>query len=135
MSAEGPLAGLQLLLVDDEEAVRNPLSRFLGRRGVAVREARDGEEALARIAEQEPDVILADLRMPRMGGVALFAALSRTHPALAERIIFLSGDVAEIADAGGPALPPGRVLTKPVELAQIEAALRRLVGQGGALGG
>src|SRR3989449_6681461 len=94
------LDGLRVLLVDDEEGVRRPMARFLTRRGAAVDEASDGEAALAQLGLHEPDVILADLRMPRMSGVELFARLEDERPHLAARVLFLSGDVSQLAEPG-----------------------------------
>src|SRR2546425_111038 len=68
----GSLAGLRVLIVEDEEAVRRPMARYLRRRGAEVDEAADGVEGLARLRTQPANVILADLRMPRMGGVELY---------------------------------------------------------------
>src|SRR3989441_2376180 len=67
----GSLAGLRVLIVEDEEAVRRPMARYLTRRGAEVDEAADGGEGLARLRTQPANVILADLRMPRLGGVEL----------------------------------------------------------------
>src|SRR5207245_10115411 len=57
--ATHPLAGVRVLLVDDEEPVRRPIPRFLARRGPVVIEAADGEEALERLNGEPVDVILA----------------------------------------------------------------------------
>ena len=122
--AVGSLAGLRVLIVEDEEAVRRPMARYLTRRGAAVDEAADGVEGLARLRAQPAHVILADLRMPRMGGVELYAHLEEERPELAARVLFLSGDVSQLAAPGNTPVPRERVLVKPVELAELE---RRIV--------
>ena len=123
------LAGLHVLIVDDEEAVRRPMARFLSRRGARVDEAQDGAEALERLngAGGEADVIVADLRMPRMGGVELFATLEDTRPALASRVLFLSGDISQLAEPGNTPVPRERVLVKPVELAELERRILEFI--------
>ena len=122
--AVGALAGLRVLIVEDEEAVRRPMARYLTRRGAAVDEAADGVEGLARLRAQPANVILADLRMPRMGGVELYAQLEEEQPELAARVLFLSGDVSQLAEPGNTPVPRERVLVKPVELAEVE---RRII--------
>jgi len=122
--AVGSLAGLRVLIGEDEEAVRRPMARYLTRRGAAVDEAADGVEGLARLRAQPAHVILADLRMPRMGGVELYAQLEEERPELAARVLFLSGDVSQLAEPGNTPVPRERVLVKPVELAELE---RRIV--------
>jgi signal transduction histidine kinase len=131
------LAGLHVLIVDDEEAVRRPMAKFLSRRGARVDEAQDGAEALERLdgAGGQADVIVADLRMPRMGGVELFAALEDTRPALASRVLFLSGDISQLAEPGNTPVPRERVLVKPVELAELERRILEFMRGRGAEGG
>ena len=121
----GSLSGVRVLLVDDEPAVRGPLGRFLQRRGAVVREAADGAEALAALEREPCEIVVADLRMPGMDGAALYRALLGKDPATARRMVFLSGDVSQIGalDPGG--IDPGRVLLKPVELAEFERFLLR----------
>ena len=58
----------RILVVDDEEANRSLLREVLAPLGYQVREAADGEEALAAVAESTPDLILLDLMMPRLNG-------------------------------------------------------------------
>jgi CheY-like chemotaxis protein len=67
--------------------------------------------------------ILADLRMPRMDGLAMHAVLQTTRPELAERVVFLSGDVSHLAERGDHAVSPDRVLLKPVALEEVEHRL------------
>jgi len=114
------LAGVRILLVDDEAAVRQPMVRFLTRRGAVVTEASNGEEALVRLGEGDVDVIVADLRMPRLGGVGLYERLERTRPTLARRVLFLSGDISQLAEPGGIPVARERVLVKPLELKDLE---------------
>ena len=132
-SAVGSLAGLRVLIVEDEEAVRRPMARYLTRRGAEVDEAADGVEGLARLRAQPANVILADLRMPRMGGGELYAQLEEERPELAARVLFLSGDVSQLAEPGNTPVPRERVLVKPVELVELERRIVAFVqGAGGA---
>ncbi|MEZ4412832.1 MAG: ATP-binding protein [Gemmatimonadales bacterium] len=131
------LEGVRILLVDDEAALRRPIARFLARRGAAVEEAGDGIDALDRIAASQGkfDVLLADLRMPRMDGVALHAELRNRYPALADRVVFLSGDLSHLTSgshtrrAGESTIPADRILLKPVSLEEVETRLLQVVQQ------
>jgi len=71
MTQQYPLAdeGTRVLVVDDEPSVRDVLSRFLAERGYRVDSAKDGEAALAMILADAPDIVLLDLKMPRLGGI------------------------------------------------------------------
>jgi signal transduction histidine kinase len=134
-AAVGSLAGLRVLIVEDEEAVRRPMARYLKRRGAEVDEAADGVEGLARLRAQPANVILADLRMPRMGGVELYAHLEEERPELAARVLFLSGDVSQLAEPGNTPVPRERVLVKPVELAELEQRIISFAHGAGGTGG
>src|SRR6202789_4721699 len=72
----------RVLVVDDEENIRLVLRTLLKKHGYDVELANSGEAALAALDAFDPDVILTDVRMPRMGGLDLLAALkTRQHPA------------------------------------------------------
>ena len=87
--------------------------------GFLVDRAGDGEEALARIEGGHYDLVVSDLKMPRMDGIQLFGALREQHPAMVGRIMFVTGDVvgtdAErfLADSGC------RWLAKPFRLGEL----------------
>ncbi len=87
MSAEGPV---RLLLVDDQALFREALTTLLGVRDelLVVGEAGDGSEALRRADELAPDVVLMDLRMPVLDGVAATRRLQLEHPEV--RVIALT---------------------------------------------
>jgi len=125
------LAGLRVLLVDDESAIRRPLARFLKGRGAEVVEAADGVEALRQVRRHVVDLILADLRMPRMDGSRMYAELAATRPELAARTIFLTGDLAHIKESAGTTIDPKRVLLKPVKLSEVEERLLAVCAQHG----
>src|SRR6266699_1294589 len=133
--AGASLAGVRVLIIEDEEGVRRPMARFLARRGAEVEEAADGVDGLARLSARAPDVILVDLRMPRMGGIELYARLEQERPELVRRVLFLSGDVSQLAEPGNTPVPRERVLVKPVELAELERRIATFVQELKASGG
>jgi twitching motility two-component system response regulator PilH len=63
-----PLRGVKILVVEDHRDSRELVRKMLEYRGALVTEAADGDEALRRVAEDCPDLILCDLMMPRMDG-------------------------------------------------------------------
>jgi DNA-binding NtrC family response regulator len=78
-----------LLLVDDDEAFRTVLGRELGRLGYEVATAGTGEEALRRVAERAPEIVLLDLRLPDRDGLQVLDDLHRTSPGV--DVIMLTG--------------------------------------------
>jgi len=70
--------GKRLLVVDDEDTIRVLVSRILAAKGYAVASARNGREALAKIAADRPDLVLLDLMMPEIDGWAVLERLRGT---------------------------------------------------------
>lgn len=83
---------LRVLVVDDEPHILHYMQATLESWGHEVAVARDGSQALKRALMQPFDLIICDLRMPRLGGREMFQTLARMHPTLADRIIFATGD-------------------------------------------
>ena len=86
------LEHLRVLVVDDEPHILHYMQATLESWGHEVVLARDGSQALKRALMQPFDLIICDLRMPRLGGREMFQTLSRMHPTVADRIIFATGD-------------------------------------------
>lgn len=106
---------LQVLVVDDEEAIRAVAQRILEGRGHSVSVAPDGQAALALLDVTAFDVILCDIRMPTLSGPDLFAEVQR-RGGVVPRFIIMTGDIADpqtqrfVDEAKVP------VLLKPFEL-------------------
>ena len=87
-------ADASILLVEDEAALAAAVSDALRDAGYLVEHAGDGEEALTRIKEQAYDLVICDLKMPRLDGKAFYRMLAAAAPGLTKRVIFVTGDVA-----------------------------------------
>ena len=87
-------AGGSVLVVEDEAALGAAVSEALMDAGFSVTLASDGIEALERLAERPYDLIVCDLKMPRLDGTAFYRQLEADHAALARRVLFVTGDVA-----------------------------------------
>ena len=85
-------AGSVALVVEDEQALGTAVAEALGDAGFQVDRAADGEEALDRVRARPYDLIICDLKMPRLDGTAFYRTLAVTYPALARRIVFVTGD-------------------------------------------
>jgi two-component system, cell cycle sensor histidine kinase and response regulator CckA len=113
-----------ILVVDDEDAVNRLVSRYLTHLGYQVLEACSGEEALAVVRRQRPaiDVVLSDVVMPGMDGVALAARLLAQCPG--PSVILMTGQLPEEVermDLNGQTVP---VLRKPLNLDQLQYLLQ-----------
>ncbi|WP_257264761.1 response regulator, partial [Endozoicomonas sp. ONNA2] len=79
---------VKVLVVDDSVTVRKVTSRLLTRQGYEVISARDGVEAMTRLCEQRPDIMLLDIEMPRMDGFEVASAV-RNDPGLQDLPIIM----------------------------------------------
>jgi signal transduction histidine kinase len=86
--------GLRALVVEDEPALGTAVAEALGDAGFAVDRAGDGEEGLTRVTQGTDDLIICDLKMPRIDGMQFYRAMAAATPALARRVIFVTGAVA-----------------------------------------
>jgi CheY-like chemotaxis protein len=87
-------AGASILVVEDEAALGAAVAEALADVGFVVDRAGDGVEALERVAARTYDLIVCDLKMPRLDGPSFFRELEKRNAPLARRILFVTGDVA-----------------------------------------
>jgi CheY-like chemotaxis protein len=121
------LADLDVLVVDDHEAMRMLLTRAFARAGVGqVRAAASGQDALAALRARPAALILVDQNMPGMDGTALIAAVRGEAVFGTPRIIMISGTASSEHTAQARAAGADAVLTKPVTLADLLAAINTL---------
>jgi signal transduction histidine kinase len=123
------LSPLRILVIDDEPAIGASLARMLSQHTVTV-ELR-APAGLARLLGGESfDVVLCDLMMPEMTGVELFSELARASPAIAARVIFLTGGAVSSAGRDFLARTQNTVLPKPLVQADLIAALAKMQSAG-----
>lgn len=120
------MSAIRIVVVDDEPRIRELLELTLSHHGFVVRSAADGQAGLALVKEFEPDLIVLDVMMPKIDGIALLPMLRRVTDA---PVIMLSAK-GELEDrVEGLVHGADDYLSKPFEiselLAHIEAKLRR----------
>lgn len=109
-----------LLIVDDEDHIRNLLAYVGERAGFEVEVARDGVEALEILAEREFPIVIVDLMMPRLSGYELVQQLSTItpRPCVIVATALTNGDVASLDDS-----MVRRVIRKPFDIHAVADAL------------
>lgn len=110
-----------VLVVDDEEAITYIFRRYLEAAGYRVTTAGDGLEALEVAGREAIDALVTDIRMPRMSGDKLIAALRPRFPDLP--ITVVSAYAIEMSS-----WPGVRVLSKPVDAASLVASVGAMLG-------
>lgn len=110
-----------ILIVDDEPDVRELLSKFLRRRGYEVNTASDGPSALEAIRDGHPDIVLLDIRLPKMDGLSVLAHLRDESDNVA--VITMSGSADEETARKSLELGAADFITKPFNLPYLETSL------------
>ena len=115
-----------IVIVDDEEVIRDALSRHFRFRGYSVRTAADGDEALAILAKEKADVLISDIRMPGMSGVDLLKAAKHEYPMM--HVIMITGYVTQESVLSCMRHGADTCIFKPwPDLVEIEAAVTNAV--------
>ena len=120
----------RVLLAEDDKSVREFVSRALSREGHSVLAVEDGQRALAALAAEKFDLLLADIVMPELDGIALSLLVSRDYPDVP--ILLMTGYAAESQRAHNMDMLIEDVITKPFTLTQICEAASKALEQHGA---
>jgi two-component system cell cycle sensor histidine kinase/response regulator CckA len=118
------VAGASILVLEDEAKLASAVVDVLRDAGYIVDHAPDGEDGLAKVKAQPYDLVICDLKMPRVDGMAFYRMLSAAAPGMSKRVIFVTGDVAG-TDAEKFLEQSGcRWLAKPFRLGDLLRAVR-----------
>lgn len=126
--APQPLTGTRVLVVEDEPELATAVAETLIDEGCVVDRASDGAEGLSRIAESSYDAVICDLKMPRIDGMQFYRAMAAAMPALARRVIFVTGDVVGTDAERFLDETACRWLSKPFRLTDVVRAVRDTLG-------
>jgi CheY-like chemotaxis protein len=121
-------AGRRVLVIDDEESVREAIVEYLRLTGHEVVEAGDGATGLARLRSQPFDCVLTDLGMPGMTGWEVARAIRAGFPTLP--IILLTGWGNQVASETEAGRLVDKILRKPIPLHELAETIEGLVGEG-----
>ena len=113
-----------ILLVDDSKTELHFLSDLLGKRGYNVRTAENGEEAMRRLGEEKPDLILMDVVMPGQNGFQLTRAIARNPQYAAVPIILCTSKNQETDRVWGMRQGARDYIVKPVDADELVAKIK-----------
>ena len=107
------LAGIKVMVIDDSNTIRRSAEIFLLQAGCTVILAEDGFDALAKIADHQPDVVLVDIMMPRLDGYQTCALIKKNARFAATPVVMLSSKDGLFDRARGRMVGSDEYLTKP----------------------
>lgn len=119
----------RILVVDDEENARLGLSRLLSREGFLVDSVANGYEALNYLRQQEVNLIVTDINMPEMNGIAFLKELNKSFPKSNVIMITAYGGVESYIEAMN--LGAFEYINKPVKIDELKSILKKIFKETG----
>lgn len=117
-----------ILVVDDEENTRIGLTKLLVQEGFVVNSAASGHEALEYLQSANVNLVISDINMPEMGGLAFLRELSRNFPSIHVIMITAYGGVESYLEAMN--LGAFEYLHKPVRLRELRSVINKIFDEG-----
>jgi twitching motility two-component system response regulator PilG len=127
MDSSGLLSGLKVMVIDDSKTIRRTAETLLKKEGCDVVTATDGFEALAKIADHQPQIIFVDIMMPRLDGYQTCALIKNNQLFRSTPVIMLSSKDGLFDKAKGRIVGSEQYLTKPFTREELLSAIRRYV--------
>ena len=122
---DGGLAGLKVMVIDDSKTIRRTAETLLKKEGCEVITATDGFEALAKISDQQPNIIFVDIMMPRLDGYQTCALIKNNAQFRGTPVIMLSSKDGLFDKARGRIVGAEQYLTKPFTRDELLGAIHR----------
>ena len=126
-SRTGSLDGLRVMVIDDSKTIRRTAETLLKREGADVVTATDGFEALAKIADHQPQIIFVDIMMPRLDGYQPCALIKNNQVFKSVPVIMLSSKDGLFDKARGRIVGSEQYVTKPFTREELLDAIRKHV--------
>lgn len=117
----------QILIVDDEESIREIMAEDLSRRGMKVHTVESSEAALAYLSTNKCEIVLSDFNLPGISGEALFEKLLGNESGSRPRFVFMTGDFVDAALISKYREKGARILQKPFSVSVLAALLAELL--------
>ncbi len=127
MTDENSYQNLKVMVIDDSKTIRRTAETLLKKVGCDVITATDGFEALAKIADNHPDIIFVDIMMPRLDGYQTTALIKNNKVFQKTPVIMLSSKDGLFDRARGRIVGSEQYLTKPFTKEELLGAIKRHV--------
>ncbi len=114
---------IKILIVDDEEVMRSLLEKILKREGYNVIAAEDGQQAVEILRKEQVNLVISDMKMPRMDGFELLKHVKQEYPNIGIIIMTAYGDTYTVKDA--LLLGADEYITKPFKSYEISLVVER----------
>jgi PAS domain S-box-containing protein len=124
---DGTSEGRRILVVDDEEIIVELYLQLLQALGHSADTASTGVEALKKIETRDYDLIITDIKMPRMTGIQLYEKAVAVKPSMQRRFIFITGDLNSLTSQQISTVSDNPCLLKPVNIEKIESTIRQVL--------
>lgn len=118
----------KVLIAEDEERMRRLLGMLLGNKGHELILCADGEEAIGKFGESQPDLVITDLRLPKVGGLDVIRHIQGNAPEIPILVITAYGSIESAVEA--MQLGACDYITKPFEEARIHLAIEKALERG-----
>jgi DNA-binding response OmpR family regulator len=118
----------KILIVDDELSILVPLQFLMEKEGYETKLAQSGKEAIEKIDQIRPDLILLDIMLPDLDGYEIYQMIRQRTEWESIRIIFLTAKNREADMAKGLAMGADAYITKPFSNIQLVTKIRELIG-------
>lgn len=129
MPEPNPLSGVKVMVIDDSNTIRRSAEIFLLQAGCTVILAEDGFDALAKIADHQPDMIFVDIMMPRLDGYQTCSLIKHNKVFRTIPVIMLSSKDGLFDRARGRIVGSEHYLTKPFTKDELLSAIDTHVNQ------
>jgi len=117
-----------ILIVDDELSILVPLQFLMEKEGYVVKLAQSGKEAIEKIHEIQPDLILLDIMLPDLDGYEIYQMIRNRREWESIRVIFLTAKNRDADIAKGLAMGADAYITKPFSNTELMEEIRKLIG-------
>ena len=121
----------KILVIDDEQGIRNLLDTLLSRKGYEVILASNGQKGLELCRRERPDVVVLDLKMPEMNGLTVLQQVRQLNPV--QPVVILTGAGTAEAEQQVRALGVTEFVEKEFSMHRLGDSLKRLLNQAGTI--
>jgi signal transduction histidine kinase len=119
-------SGFRILVVDDEQGILDLFTDLLDAFGHKVFTAKNGNQAMEKLEEGKYDLIISDIKMPEFDGEELYNLIKSKNPELAERIIFITGDIVSSETQKFLQSTGNLYISKPFSIDEIKKAITKI---------